>query len=87
MTNRDPRRITIERYPEPMATQCDSAGLIEGEAEDGTRWVLWLDGKGMPAVYFPERDYETGAVIGEGTVLPPPTRPGRTPDPEPDATP
>lgn len=82
MTNRDPRRITIERYPNP--DQLGSVGLIEGEAGDGTRWIMWLDGNGMPSVYWPERDPETGAVIGDPIAL---TRPGRTPDPEPDAAP
>lgn len=82
MTNRDPRRITIERYPNPDLYQ--SAGLIEGEADDGTRWIMWLDPNGMPSVYWPERDHETGAVIGDGIPL---TRPARTPDPEPAAAP
>lgn len=82
MTNRDFRRISIERYPNP--NEVGSVGLIEGEADDGTRWILWLDQAGMPSVYWPERDRETGAVIGEGIWL---TRPDRTPDPAPDAAP
>lgn len=61
------KRITIERYKDGDATGC--AGLIEGETDSGDRWILFLDADGKPEVYWPEREPETGAVVGDGISL------------------
>lgn len=44
------------------------AGWIEGEDLAGTGWIIYLDGQGRPAVYFPDRD-PSGAVRGEPVPL------------------
>lgn len=65
------KRITIERYD---SAKHDSpggwpySGLIEGETDDGTRWIMWLDKDGRPEVFWPSRD-ETGAVVGPPIML------------------
>lgn len=56
------RTITITRYDVP--TEVGYAGCLEGEADDGSTWVLYLDAAGRPASYWPERD-ASGAVLGE----------------------
>lgn len=60
------KRITIERYPNPDELGC--SGLIEGEADTGNRWALWLDGDGQPYVYWATREPD-GAVTGEPVLL------------------
>jgi hypothetical protein len=55
------KRISIERYKN--ADEVGSAGLIEGETEDGERWIIFMDTNGKPQVYWPRRD-ENGAVHG-----------------------
>ena len=60
------KRITIERYKN--ASEMGSAGLIEGETDDGRRWILFLDESGAPKVFWPERD-EDGGVVGDGIQL------------------
>lgn len=73
------KRITIERYnpvpddvplPEggPIPVNAAYAGLIEGEADNGDRWVMFLDRNGRPEVFWPKRE-EDGAVIGDGIKL------------------
>lgn len=61
------KRISIERYKNPDEMQ--SAGLIEGETDDGRRWILFLDQSGAPDIFWPERDQDTGAVRGHGIKL------------------
>lgn len=68
--------ITIGRYD--GATQhTDSgekpltdtwAGWVEGEDSDGKSWIVYLDGSGRPALYWPERE-ESGAVVGDPVKL------------------
>lgn len=60
------KRISIERYPN--ATELDSAGLIEGESDDGRRWIIFMDEKGAPELYWPDRDPD-GGVRGKPTTL------------------
>ena len=62
------KRIVIERYPEDMAQGCGYAGLIEGETEQGDRWIMWLDLDGKPQIFWPKRD-EEGEVKGAPVVL------------------
>lgn len=62
------RKITIERYPVAAATTCGYGGLVEGERDDGSTWIMWLDDSGSPAVYFAHRG-EGGETIGDGLVL------------------
>lgn len=62
------KRIGIERYQGELAKEC--AGLIEGETEDGQRWIIFMDPNGRPEVYWPERD-EDGAVKGSSQRLHP----------------
>lgn len=73
------KRITIERYnstPEdvleggPLSLQDQYAGCIEGETDDGKRWILFVDGDGRPLVFWPDREQD-GAVIGDGIDLVP----------------
>ena len=61
------KHIRIERYKHQIAEQF--AGLIEGEREDGSRWIIYLDENGSPCVYFPQRDPD-GAVLGDPIPLP-----------------
>lgn len=49
-----------EHWPIPKN---DYAGWIEGTRNDGTTWVMFVDGDGNPETYWPSRDDE-GAVIG-----------------------
>lgn len=60
------KRITIERYQN--AAEVGKAGLIEGETDDGQRWILFLDAEGKPEVYWPKRN-EDGGVVGDGIPL------------------
>ncbi|WP_065286786.1 hypothetical protein [Mycolicibacter kumamotonensis] len=62
------KRISIERYKNPAET--GSAGLIEGETDDGRRWIMFLDEQGAPQLFWPERG-EDGAVVGAGMSLTP----------------
>ena len=66
------KRITIERYDAAKHDTPNGAwpysGLIEGETDDGQRWIMWLDQQGRPEVFWPQRD-EDGAVQGDGILL------------------
>lgn len=78
------QRITIGRYKPydlPVNVNCgdqtvvvDAAsiydGWVSGVRDDGTSWIMWLDSKGNPEVFYPNRD-ETGAVDGEPIQLAP----------------
>lgn len=44
------------------------SGWIEGEADDGTSWITYLDGSGRPALHWPTRE-ESGAVVGDPVIL------------------
>jgi hypothetical protein len=61
------KRIILERHKNPE--EIGSAGLIEGETDAGDRWILFLDAEGKPEVYWPQREPEIGAVIGESIIL------------------
>lgn len=63
------RSIRIERYAYPGIA--GYAGLIEAVDDRNRGWILYLDDVGRPAVYFAERDPDTGAVIGEAIPLQP----------------
>lgn len=52
------KRITIERYKDP--DQLHSAGVIEGETDNGQRWIIFLDEEGSPEIYWPDRDLDGG---------------------------
>lgn len=64
--------ITIGRYDDctihtpdghkPLTDQW--AGWIEGETTDGTSWIIYLDGTGRPALFWPQRE-PSGAVTGD----------------------
>jgi len=55
------KRISIERYK----TLVDNyAGLIEGETDDGHKWIIFVDKDGRPVVFWPKRD-PSGATVGE----------------------
>lgn len=65
--------ITIGRYDGCSQTLPDGierpltetwAGWVEGEANDGSSWIVYLDAAGRPALYWPQRE-ESGAVVGE----------------------
>lgn len=71
------RRISIERYAEepqvrvgdhlePQSDHC--AGLVEGVRDDGTRWVMFLDKVGSPAMFWAVRN-EDGSVVGDPVFL------------------
>lgn len=69
--------ITIGRYDGCLTIHADGsespltetwAGWIEGEDSGGKSWIVWLDGSGRPALYWPERE-ESGAVVGEPVKL------------------
>lgn len=60
------RSIRIERYPNPEALGV--SGLIEGERDDGSTWIMWLDDKGDPTAYWANRD-EGGGIMGAGVDL------------------
>lgn len=57
------KRIGIERD-----RKRGSAGLIEGETDDGRRWIMFLDELGSPDVFWPDRD-DSGAVQGAPVLL------------------
>jgi hypothetical protein len=61
-------KVTTGTYDEPSET--GYAGWIEGTRVDGTKWIMWLDENGSPAVYYAQRDIETGAIIGDPVELP-----------------
>lgn len=56
--------INIERY----AAGIDYSGLIEGVADDGVGWIIFLGSDGRPSVYYATRE-PSGAVVGEPVVL------------------
>lgn len=56
------KRITIERYKTPVDGY---AGLIEGETDDGRKWIMYLGLDGTPELFWPNRD-EDGGVTGDG---------------------
>lgn len=73
--------ITIGRYkpaadhgltvPEGSVDVADLyAGWIEGTREDGSSWILWLDAKGSPDVFWAQRDPD-GGIVGDPVVLGP----------------
>lgn len=73
------QNITIGRYnqvPDDVARPADGpefaqdrwAGWIEGQRDDGTTWILWLNHEGSPEVYWPARE-PSGAVIGDPVKL------------------
>jgi hypothetical protein len=51
------QNIIVRRYEE----DCGWQGWIEPEDKS---WIVFLDASGRP-VFFPHRDPETGAVLGE----------------------
>lgn len=53
------KRVSIERDKSR-----GSAGLIEGETDDGRRWVLLCNEQGEPEVFWPELD-GSGAPVDE----------------------
>lgn len=60
------KRITIERNKNAADLGC--AGQIEGETDDGRRWILFMDEHGAPKVFWPKRD-DDGGVVGDGINL------------------
>ncbi|AHH20825.1 hypothetical protein NONO_c60490 [Nocardia nova SH22a] len=40
------------------------AGWIEGVRDDGSTWIMYLDGSGSPECFWPRRESD-GAVIGD----------------------
>lgn len=60
------QNITIGRYDGDLTQEY--AGWVEGQSETGTGWILWLDGSGTPAVYWPSRTAD-GAVVGDPITL------------------
>lgn len=71
------KKITIERYAAvdvPEGAPADlvqvpdfCAGLVEGERDDGSTWIMFLDENGSPLVFWAQR--EDGAVVGDGIPL------------------
>jgi hypothetical protein len=74
------KRIAIERYELAQIEPTGYAGCIEGETDDGKRWIMWLDASGQPTVFWPERE-ASGAVVGEGILLSQAGVPGLEPRP------
>ncbi len=77
------KKITIGRYgevPEALLKKrpdlrdsyvdIAGAGWIEGERDDGTSWIMFLETDGSPVVFWGRRD-EDGGVIGDGILLQP----------------
>lgn len=66
--------ITISRYApdeaKDLRTGKGFSAYVEGAADTGERWILWLDDLGRPAVYYANRE-PSGAVLGEPVVLVP----------------
>lgn len=60
------KRISIERYKGEVAEDC--AGFIEGETDDGDRWIIYMNAQGRPQIYWPKRD-EDGGVVGNAIRL------------------
>jgi hypothetical protein len=56
------QNIVVDRYPSEMPRW---GGYIEPEDHS---WIVYLDKKGTPEIYWPSRD-ESGGVIGEGISL------------------
>jgi len=65
--------ITIGRYDGCTSIASDGteaplteqwAGWVEGEDTAGKSWIVYLDGNGRPALYWPTRE-SSGAVVGE----------------------
>jgi hypothetical protein len=53
------KRISIERYKIPTSGY---AGCIEGETDDGTQWIMFLDETGKPEIFWPDRTPDGGVV-------------------------
>lgn len=65
------QRIGIERYKRELHDSPDGwpySGLIEGSRDDGSRWIMWLDERGSPALFYANRD-EYGGVVGDPVAL------------------
>lgn len=45
-----------------------NAGWIEGVRDDGSTWIMFLDGDGSPYIYWARRE-PSGGVIGDGIPL------------------
>jgi hypothetical protein len=60
------RRINIERYPNP--DEIGYSVALEGESDDGGRWIMFLDNQGRPKVFWPKREPD-GAIVGDGILL------------------
>lgn len=60
------KRISIERYPNPV--ELGTAGLVEGERDDGSTWIMFLDEHGSPQCFWADRD-EDGGAVGEPILL------------------
>lgn len=60
------KRISIERYKTPTNGY---SGLIEGETDEGDRWIMYLDIHGRPEVFWPRRHDEDGSVTTLGLPL------------------
>ena len=56
--------LKISRYDDPKLA-AEFAGYIEPADES---WIIWLNGDGQPALYFPKRD-AGGAVDYDGVVV------------------
>lgn len=59
------QRIEIGRYPAP---EQDWAGYVEGTRDDGSTWIMFLDGGGSPAQFYGTRDKD-GATVGTPMAL------------------
>jgi len=55
------KRISIERYKTPVDGY---SGLIEGETDDGSQWIMYIDAEGRPEVFWPKRDQLGGVEDG-----------------------
>lgn len=60
--------ITIGRYGPPDTVHEHWSGWIEGQSDDGTSWITYLDASGRPTLHWTTRD-ERGAVVGDPVVL------------------
>lgn len=59
--------VKIGRYDDPTVA-AEFPGYIEGTADDGSTWIIWLGSDGKPSTYYPHRDQD-GAVIGDPILL------------------
>jgi hypothetical protein len=54
------QNVHIDRYPADHAKNPDTgkgfAGHISGTDDTGNRWIMWLDEKGTPVVFFAHWD-------------------------------